>query len=172
MLARDGDTTVGAGEQLAQVPPDATHVVISAGGNNALMQIDALTKPATSTLGALDHLAAIARKFATDYEGLVLDAMKLDRHLLLCTVYDAVPGLPAGLRTALALFNDAILRVAIQFGLPVLDLRQVCTDAADYSVVSPIEPSVQGGTKIAAAVLAAVTDLSSDIKFCRVYRGA
>ncbi|WP_182988708.1 hypothetical protein [Massilia sp. Se16.2.3] len=36
--------------------------------------------------------------------------------------------------------------------LPVLDLRLVCTDKADYASVSPIEPSAQGAFKIAAAI--------------------
>jgi hypothetical protein len=34
----------------------------------------------------------------------------------------------------------------------VIDLRLVCTDAADYSRSSPIKPSVVGGGKIASAV--------------------
>jgi hypothetical protein len=68
------------------------------------------------------------------------------------TIYDGVPGLDPGLRTALAPFNDVILREAAVHGLPVLDLRLVCGAAGDYSPVSPIEPSAQGGAKIAAAI--------------------
>ena len=72
--------------------------------------------------------------------------------LVLATVYDGVPGLDAGLRTALAPFNDVILREAAAHHLPVLDLRLVCDAPGDYSAASPIEPSAQGGGKIAAAI--------------------
>ena len=68
------------------------------------------------------------------------------------TIYDAMPGLAPGLRTALAPFNDVILREAAARHLPVLDLRLVCAEAGDYAVSSPIEPSAQGGCKIAAVI--------------------
>lgn len=68
------------------------------------------------------------------------------------TIYDAVPGLSPGLRATLALFNDVILLEAAARHLPLLDLRLVCDEAADYASSSPIEPSAIGGRKIAAAI--------------------
>jgi hypothetical protein len=59
--------------------------------------------------------------------------------------------------TGLCLFNDVILREAFGARVPVVDLRLVCTTAADYSRSSPIEPSVVGGGKIARAVGRVVT---------------
>jgi len=53
-------------------------------------------------------------------------------------------------RFGLALFNDAILRTAVDLGLDVLELRSICTEPEDYA--NPIEPSGQGGLKIARAV--------------------
>ena len=53
--------------------------------------------------------------------------------------------------TALMAFNDVILRVAIEFGLAVIDLRFVCSSANDYA--NPIEPSSVGGAKIARAIV-------------------
>ena len=49
---------------------------------------------------------------------------------------------------ALGAFNEVILRTAFQAALPVIDLRLVCNHEADYSHVSPIEPSVVGGSKL------------------------
>jgi hypothetical protein len=69
-----------------------------------------------------------------------------------CTVYDAIPGLGPAERAALAGFNEIILRVAFSAGLPVVDLRIVCDRQSDYSHVSPIEPSVAGGAKIARVI--------------------
>jgi hypothetical protein len=55
---------------------------------------------------------------------------------------------------ALALFNDAIYRIAAEMRLPVLELRLVCTELGDYA--NPIEPSGQGGRKIARAIVQAL----------------
>jgi hypothetical protein len=53
-----------------------------------------------------------------------------------------------------AIFNDAILRAAVDLRVDALELRSVCTEAADYA--NPIEPSGQGGLKIARAIAFAV----------------
>ena len=74
-----------------------------------------------------------------------------------CTVYDAVPGLGAAEKTALASFNEIILREAFVRGLPVIDLRLICTLPGDYSPLSPIEPSVLGGAKIARVIAEVAT---------------
>jgi hypothetical protein len=52
---------------------------------------------------------------------------------------------------ALMAFNDVILRTGIEFGLAMIDLRLVCSEAADYA--NPIEPSTIGGAKIARAIV-------------------
>jgi hypothetical protein len=74
----------------------------------------------------------------------------------LCTIYNG--NLPAeeapAARIALMLFNDVILRVAFTLRLPVIDLRLVCTEPADYA--NPIEPSGPGGAKIARAIAGAL----------------
>jgi hypothetical protein len=80
--------------------------------------------------------------------------LALKQPLALCTVYD--PRFPEALMqrlttTALNLFNDCILREAITHGLPVLDLRLICTEPEDYA--NEIEPGVPGGRKIAAGIL-------------------
>ena len=41
-------------------------------------------------------------------------------------------------------------RAAFARSVPVIDLRLICTEPADYA--NPIEPSVQGGQKIASAI--------------------
>jgi hypothetical protein len=51
---------------------------------------------------------------------------------------------------ALGLYNDCIIRVAREFKFPVLELRVICTDTADF--VAQIEPSLHGGAKIAKAI--------------------
>jgi len=48
-------------------------------------------------------------------------------------------------------FNDVILRVGIESGLAIIDLRFVCSSRADYA--NAIEPSSVGGAKIARAIV-------------------
>ena len=69
-----------------------------------------------------------------------------------CTIYDTHYPEPQGRRVnaALALFNDAITRLAFARGVGLIDLRLVCTEPADFA--NPIEPSEQGGDKITAAI--------------------
>ena len=84
---------------------------------------------------------------------------------LACTVYDSIPHLEREKKTALSIFNDAIIAEASQFGLSVIDLRCLCNETADYSALSPIEPSSKGGMKIAKKIAWVVKRF--DFKFAR-----
>ena len=79
-----------------------------------------------------------------------LSALRLPAAL--CTIYDTPPSSADHriIRTALAIFNDVITRAAFRRGLPLIDLRLICDEDEDYA--NPIEPSVQGGDKMAAAI--------------------
>ncbi len=71
-----------------------------------------------------------------------------------CTIYNGNlpdPQQARVARIALMMFNDVILRAALEHGLPIIDLRLVCDEPEDYA--NPIEPSGQGGAKIAQAIL-------------------
>ena len=60
LRAVDGGTTEDVREQLRLLPADATHLIVSAGGNDALGHLDFLGAPAGSTAEALLGLADIA----------------------------------------------------------------------------------------------------------------
>jgi len=49
------------------------------------------------------------------------------------------------------MFNDVILRVGFESALPIIDLRLACGDPGGYA--NPIAPSVQGGARMARAIL-------------------
>lgn len=157
LCAVDGATTQGVRPQVARVPADATHLVLSVGGNDALGHLGILDRPARSTAEVLDVLAGIGREFRDRYDGAV--GLLRARHLPLtvCTIYEGnfpEPAMARRARTALSIFNDAIVRTALAQRLGVIDLRQVCNEPADYA--NPIEPSARGGAKIARAIVAAV----------------
>lgn len=157
LLAVDGNLAIDVVRHLERLPSDATHLAISAGGNNALIASDILAQPAQSVSAVLHEIASIQAEFHAEYREML--GAVLDRRLptLVCTIYDAIPGLEDDALAALTLFNDVILREAIVAGLPVLDLRLLCDKPSDYSPLSPIEPSHLGGRKIAEAMARIIT---------------
>ena len=170
LLAVDGNVTLDVREQIKRIPADATHLVMSMGGNDAL---GALTQLHSSTprtiMQALGVLADIQLNFARDYVEILKIGVALGIPLTCCTIYDQVPGLTQELRTALSIFNDVIVRECIRHPVPALDLRFVCTESTDYSVISPIEPSTQGGQKIASHIASIVVGVELVTKKCSIF---
>jgi hypothetical protein len=68
---------------------------------------------------------------------------------------------------ALCIINDSIIREAAIAGVPILDLRAACGQDADFA--NPIEPSVQGGSKIAAAITSAVIQPGFGLSRCVIF---
>lgn len=168
LAAIDGSSTIDFEPQLAEVPPEATHLVVSLGGNDGLRSLDLLFAEVGSVAEALALFEAPLAAFETDYRATLGKVLALGRETFVCTIYDTDPETPweVSPRPLLALWNDAILRVAFGLGLPVVDLRGVCTESADYEAW--IEPSGPGGRKIAAAVARALTDAGGG---SRLYAG-
>jgi hypothetical protein len=154
LLAVDGSITEDVGGQLARLPTEATHLVLSIGGNNALMQAGILDTPVSSMAMAIGMLADVAASFEAQYRSCVARCLKVGLPLAVCTIYngsfeDRVFQRIAS--TTLAVFNDAIVRIAFEHALPVIDLRSICARPEDYA--NPIEPSSIGGEKIARAIV-------------------
>jgi hypothetical protein len=157
LVAVDGSTTRDVRDQLRRLPTDATHLVVSAGGNDALHNSDFLTAPARSTAEALLGLADIGDEFERGYLAMLAEVLARELPTAICTIY-----YPRFLEVvlqriavaALAVFNDCIIRAAFDHGLSLIDLRFICTEAGDYA--NPIEPSARGGEKIARAIVEAV----------------
>jgi lysophospholipase L1-like esterase len=148
LLAVDGAVTASVLRQLDHLPNDATHLVISVGGNDALGASGLVADTRSTAARGFQELAAAQAEFRRDYQALLRAVLEEHKPTALCTIYDAVPDLPPAAVTGLSAFNDVILREAARHGLPVLDLRLLCDEARDYSELSPIEPSEIGGAKI------------------------
>jgi lysophospholipase L1-like esterase len=154
LLAVDGAVTESVVGQLRRLPANATHLVVSVGGNDALGHIRVLEERASSVAEALTRLAEIAQAFGQAYQAMLDAVSGRGLPIALCTIYDpsfADPTLRRLAFWALAFFNDVILRQAIARGLPILDLRLVCDREEDFA--NPIEPSAKGGEKIAACIV-------------------
>jgi hypothetical protein len=156
LAAVDGATTRDVPAQLRRVPDGATHLVVSAGGNDALGASHILYESVGRVGEAVAVLAAAADEFAARYVAMLDAVLARSLPTAVCTIYDTpqTSGEARIVRAGLSLFNDAITRAAFARGLPLIDLRLLCADPDDYA--NPIEPSVAGGEKIAGAILAAV----------------
>lgn len=159
LLARDGsvlEDMVAQVARLEELLDPADWLVVSCGGNDVLGLVGAMRTAVDSVLEAAELLASWQSRFRRDYRRMLNVVLSRKKAVAVATIYDGVPGLSPGMRTALAPFNDVILREAGQRGLPILDLRLVCAEPADYADSSPVEPSAEGGRKIAAAIAALV----------------
>lgn len=154
LLAIDGSVADSVASQLPNVPKEATHPYVSVGGNDALGEMGILQMRASSAAEIFNELSNVAAMFEDRYKRM-LDAVRaLDKPTVVCTIYYPRypdPGMQKVAVAALSSFNDVIIRQAFLAGLPLIDLRYVCDEDADYA--NPIEPSVAGGAKIASAII-------------------
>jgi hypothetical protein len=153
LLAVDGSVVADLGKQVARIPTDATHLIISAGGNDALGYSSVLGAPSRSIAESLMQLADIRDKFQVQYAAAINGILQAGRPTAVCTIYDPRYPDPVQRRlgaTALTIINDVIIREAVRLGLPLLDLRIICDEDADFA--NPIEPSSQGGSKMVNAI--------------------
>jgi hypothetical protein len=173
LCAMDGATTGDLASQLTCVPSDASHLVVSVGGNDALQNSDLLSMRVNSSAEALEGFAERLAPFERAYRSAIRHVVALGRPTSVCTIYNGAlePERAAIARLGVALFNDVILRTAMNLGLDVVELRAVCTEQADYA--NPIEPSDQGGLKIASAIARSIGAMSrADAKLVRLWGGS
>jgi hypothetical protein len=165
LAAKDGCTTNSLHYQLTGIPNDATHLVVSIGGNDALESSYLLMQPVNSIGEALNVIYEQIQRFEQDYSRAIRRVIEFKLPLTVCTIYNGNFQDPREARikqTALKMFNDVVLRQAIENRLQVIDLRTVCTEEQDYA--NEIEPSGQGGYKIATAIAHAVGAMDASTK--------
>jgi lysophospholipase L1-like esterase len=152
--ARDGAVIADLPQQLQSLPTDATHLVVSIGGNDALGESGLLERKLTSMAEALELMTAVRERFRSTYARMLDQVLQRRLPLAVCTIYEARFPEPVTRRlaaTALTTLNDAITREAFARHIDCIDLRILCDDDRDFA--NPIEPSVHGGAKIARAIL-------------------
>lgn len=180
LLALDGSLIGDLEGQLSGLPPDTTHVVVSVGGNNVVMDLDILKLRVRSEPEALVKLGQRVAAFEHAYRRAINRVLRLGRETAVCTIYTANLDTEAGAvamgftaeeagaaLVMLTTFNDVILRVAFEAKLRVIELRLVCTEPADYA--NTIEPSIQGGEKIARAIVRSLGLATPSADPSRVY---
>ncbi len=158
LLAQDGGITHDVIRQLRRLPSDATHLFLSVGGNDALGHEAVLMAPTSNVGEALMELMDAVEVFEQDYRRALAAVLSPGLPTIACTIYNGAFPEPEGriIRGAVRLFNDSIFQAAFDAGVPVIDLRRVCTESGDYW--NPIEPNAVGGEKIAHAILAVLDE--------------
>jgi len=162
LAARDGATTLSLPWQTEQdIPLDATRIILSIGGNDAMGEVGILTdKREMRIVDSLYELALMREMFKFRYEDAILPLLELGIPVTVCTIYDCDwdDSQKDAILTALSLFNDVIIRFAYEHDLPVIDLRPLLTSAEDYELT--IEPSALGAAKIGAAIAKHIRSLA------------
>lgn len=177
LLAVDGSTTGNIAEQMELLPKGASHLALSVGGNDALMHSSNLGFSlfgfeAASKGNPMQALANIREAFEADYRKAVSACLRPRLPLCVCTIYNCwfpEKSYQRMISAGLTIFNDVILRVAIENRLPVIDLRSICIRQEDYA--NPIEPSSTGGQKIAEAIVRVVTAADAAGGETRIFTG-
>ena len=186
LLAIDGDITTGVANQLKQLPDDATHLFISVGGNDALHVLHRLQNQVDSVGEGFLEFHSIKNDFQRKYRRMLEITLSFGLPTTLCTIYNPCFNhnelarvsdyLGYGINneilqkiatTALPIFNDIISKEAVKTGIPLIDLRLIFDDVADYA--NPIEPSDIGGIKMAMIIKEIAYEHDFSINRTKVY---
>ena len=158
-VAVDGDCIHHVAAQLAGLPSNATDLVISVGGNDA-RQHTHLFDRITDSRSLETLLATPLKTFRASYRDMLARLIETKLTVQTCTIYTEIPFPDPVWRQlapqAIKLFNDVIISESESVGIPVLRLDEVCALEQDFSEISPIEPSAQGGQKIVDLILASL----------------
>ena len=165
LRAVDGSISSQLVPQLADIPSDATHLIVSTGGNDILHHAALLEQKVGSIAAAMAILGTAVAEFASEHRLAVEAASQCTIPVAICTIYDANMG-PL-ITTALSLFNDAISCNIHRQNVDLVDLRLICEETGDYA--NPIEPPVQGGAKIAECLARYVNEVDCPATRTRVF---
>lgn len=87
LLALDGSVTRDVLHQLRRLPRNPTHLIVSAGGNDAVNHLDLLSESASSVSQVLDTLWEVAVQFRETYRQVLAEALSLGLATAAYTIY-------------------------------------------------------------------------------------
>ena len=152
------------------IPSEATHIGICVDGGWAIETSGLLKGGARSISDALGSLAAAADQFEEAFARLIAAAVEAGVPTIVCTLVPARHQEASRQRvaaTALAIFNDRILRSATAAKLSIVDLRLVCDEEGDYASETLLSRS--GVRKVANVARSALYEISREPGRTRVY---
>ncbi len=152
------------------IPAGVTHIAICVDGGWAIETSGLLQGSARTIREALDTLAGAADEFENMFTRLIAAATEAGVPTIVCTL---VPARYVELSqqrvaaTALAIFNDRLLRRAVAARLSVVELRLVCDEDGDFASETLL--SRTGVRKVANVARSALYDISRNPGRTRVY---
>jgi hypothetical protein len=152
------------------IPAEVTHIVICVDGGWAIETSGLLQGSARTIREALDGLASAADEFEKVFVRLIAAATEAGVPTIVCTLVPARyvdPVQERAAATALAIFNDRLLRRAVAARLSVVELRLVCDEDNDYASETLL--SHAGVRKVANVARSALYDISRNPGRTRVY---
>jgi hypothetical protein len=152
------------------IPAEVTHIGICVDGGWAIETSGLLQGSARTIREALDGLARAADEFENMFVRLIAAATETSVPTIVCTLVPARYVEPSQERvaaTALAIFNDRILRRTIAAHLSIVELRLICDEDNDYASETLL--SHAGVRKVANVARSALYDISRNPGRTRVY---
>jgi hypothetical protein len=152
------------------IPLDATHIGICLDGGWAIEASGLLRGEAKSIRSALKALALAADQFEDIFARLIAAALEAGLPTVVCTLVPSRHQEASRRRvaaTALAIFNDRILRQAFWAKLSIVELRLICDEESDYANETLL--SRAGVRKVANVGRAALYEVSREPGRTRVY---
>lgn len=115
LRAVDGCVVENVSKQTFDLPDNATHLIISVGGNDAILNADVLQMKVSSSAEVFDKLADYSSTFEFHYCQMLEAVLRLKKPTAVCTIY--YPQIPEAFAqkitvAALASFNDIIIKQA------------------------------------------------------------
>jgi lysophospholipase L1-like esterase len=158
LCATEGSTLALMPAQIHRIPNDASYIIASIGANDVLRFRLILSNSSQSGLVVLSMLAKLVKEFTQNYREIMLSLKALKRPICCCTIYNGNLNKEeiVAAKAAIAIFNDGIYSVANELQVSVLELRRICTEAADFENQKDL--SGLGGQKFAKAILAKVQE--------------
>ena len=152
------------------IPLDATHIGICLDGGWAIEASGLLRGEAKSIRSALKALAVAADQFEEIFAKFIASALEAGLPTVVCTLVPSRHQEASRQRvaaTALAIFNDRILRQAFWSKLSIVELRLICDEDGDYASETLL--SRAGVRKVANVGRAALYEVSREPGRTRVY---
>jgi hypothetical protein len=152
------------------IPAEASHIGICVDGGWAIEASGLLQGSARTIREGLDVLASAADEFEDVFARLISAATEAGVPTIVCTLVPARYIKPSQQRvaaTALAIFNDRVLRRAIAARLSIVELRLICDEPGDYATETLL--SRAGVRKVANVARSALYDVSRNPGRTRVY---
>jgi hypothetical protein len=162
VLAQDGSMLDDVRlQQLPLIPTDATHVVMSATGNDLLKLLNEMVSANFTMKSMYSAMYVRLAGLADEYAALVKKLKAAGFHVCICTIQHPIFNhfLFKSIATlGLGIHNSRIKAIAEDLKCSVIDLANILDCPEDFA--NPLEMSTRGGTKLVGNIDAFVQDHS------------